>query len=218
MNIYCISGLGADHQIFDHLKLPDEIALKHIRWIKPLPQENLQSYAERMADRIKDDNPILMGVSFGGMMSIEISKIRNVRKIILISSIKSTYERPLYFKIVAGTRINRLVSLKPRGLIERVENYNLGVRTDADKTLAHSYRKKYDANYVDWAIERIVHWKNKDYPSNIFHIHGSKDHIFPIKYVQPSKVIQGGGHLMVYNKPDEVSDAILEGLETEGLL
>src|ERR1044071_3731439 len=96
--IYCISGLGADEKIFAKLQL-EGYELKHIPWLIPERTETIDAYARRMAASIKEDDPILIGVSFGGMIAIEIARQRPVQKLILISSIKCVAELPRWMRI-----------------------------------------------------------------------------------------------------------------------
>ena len=84
--IYCISGLGADERAFSKLKV-DGYALKVINWLIPEPNETIEHYASRMRAGITEENPVLMGLSFGGMMCTEIAKQIPVSKIIIISNI-----------------------------------------------------------------------------------------------------------------------------------
>lgn len=207
-NIYCISGLGADRHIFDRLTIPPGYKLEHLPWISPLKGEEIESYAHRMADRINQPDPLLMGVSFGGMISIEISKFLPVKKIILISSIKNKNEMPFFFKVAGGLHLNRIVSLRPYRFLEPIENFTLGAKTPQDKLLARNYRAQLDLQYSDWAIDRILHWKNEQFPQGLVHIHGSADHVFPIRYIHPTHVIKGGGHLMIMNRANEVSEIL----------
>ena len=81
--IYCISGLGSDEKIFARIKV-DGYQLVHIPWLKPEKDEPIEVYAKRMSKYIKDEKPVLMGLSFGGMMAIEITKLLPVDKLILI--------------------------------------------------------------------------------------------------------------------------------------
>ena len=80
--IYCISGLGADERAFSKLNIKG-FELKVIRWLMPIKDETLPEYASRMRQDIDDDNPILMGLSFGGMLCTEIAKQVPVKKIII---------------------------------------------------------------------------------------------------------------------------------------
>jgi esterase/lipase len=48
----------------------------------------LDDYAKRIAKKIKRENPVLIGVSFGGILVQEMAKHINTRKVIIISSVK----------------------------------------------------------------------------------------------------------------------------------
>src|SRR6187402_1248228 len=105
--IYCISGLGADERAFSRLKV-EGYRIRCLPWLTPEPGESINAYATRMRAEIIEENPILCGLSFGGMMSIEISKQIPVEKLILISSIKSVKELPRWMKTCGFLRLNRL--------------------------------------------------------------------------------------------------------------
>ncbi|MBK7885618.1 MAG: hypothetical protein IPJ81_18875 [Chitinophagaceae bacterium] len=77
--IYCISGLGADERVFTKINI-EGYQLKVIPWLTPLRNETLPQYATRMRSNIEEENPVMMGLSFGGMVSIEIAKQIPVKK------------------------------------------------------------------------------------------------------------------------------------------
>ena len=81
--VYIFSGLGADHRAFDTIDFGD-LPIEHITWIKPKNNESIQSYAKRISSKLTDEKPILIGLSFGGMLLMEIAKIKPYQKIILI--------------------------------------------------------------------------------------------------------------------------------------
>lgn len=206
-HVYCISGFGADERIFKNLSFAGH-EVHFIQWKIPEKKESLQHYAQRLAAEIKHEEPILVGVSFGGMMCIEISKILSTEKIILLSSIKTYQEKPWYMRVAAKTHINKLIPLRPHRFLEPIENYNLGVKTPEEIQLVREYRKNINLQYCYWAIEQILQWKNDHYPQNLVHIHGSNDHLFPLKNIHADFVIPDGGHLMVMNKPAQVNEIL----------
>lgn len=208
-HIYCISGFGADERIFSHLNFGDN-DVHFIQWKIPLPKETLVNYVARMAEEIVHPNPILTGVSFGGMVSIEIAKSIPVEKIILISSVKNFHEMPLLMRLAGKSKINKVVPLKPYSFLEPIENYNLGITNEEEKILAKEYRKNINPLYLDWAINEIVNWKNDWRPVNLFHIHGSKDRIFPLKNIRADFVVPDGGHFMLMNKSENVNEILKE--------
>ncbi len=211
--LYCISGLGADERAFSKLTI-DGFNLKVIPWLVPLPAETLVHYAERMRLEIQEQDPILMGLSFGGMLCTEIAKQIPVQKIIIISSIKSSKELPLWMKAVAKLRINKLVPMRSSKLTQPIQNRMLGVKSEEEKTLVASLRREAELPYTNWAVHQAINWKNEWKHPNIFHIHGDADNMFPIKNLQPDYRISKGGHFMIMNRADEVSkciNAILQG-------
>lgn len=206
--IYCISGLGATAKAFSKLKI-DGHRLQVIEWLQPLHNETIEAYAARMAAAIKEDNPILLGLSFGGMMCIEMAKHIPVKKIILVSSIKTKYELPFWMKAVAKTGLHKISPLKTNSRLTRpVQNFFLGTHTAEDKEVAIQFRRNADVVYVRWAIDKVLNWQNTLLPTGVIHIHGSADKMFPIKKVSATATIKNGGHFMIMNKAPEVSAAI----------
>ncbi len=206
--IYCISGLGATAKAFSKINLPG-YKLQVIEWLQPLHKETIEAYAARMRAYIPDENPVLMGLSFGGVMCIEIARQMPVQKIILISSIKTKNELPLWMKTVAKLRLHKIVPLKANYRLTRpVQNYFLGAITTEDKQVALKFRQEADIQYVRWAVDKIINWRNHWQHPSIIHIHGTADKMFPVKRVNATAVIKNGNHFMIMNKAAQVSAAI----------
>jgi pimeloyl-ACP methyl ester carboxylesterase len=206
-HIYCISGFGADERVFGKLDFGSN-EIHFIQWKIPEKKESIFHYAERMQAEILHTNPIIIGLSFGGMMAVEIAKLIPTEKIILLSSVATFHEMPNYMRLAGKLYLNRIFPVRPSTILAPFENYNLGVKTREEKKLVAEYRKNINPKYSTWAIEEILHWKNDWYPLNLLHIHGDKDHIFPIKYIKAAYVIKGGGHLFLMDKPGEVSSIL----------
>jgi len=204
--IYCISGLGTDERIFDHLSI--KASMKFIPWLRPLKDERIENYAKRMSGSIQQPSPVLLGVSFGGMVCIEIAKQIAVEKLIIISSIKSSNELPRWMKLTGRFNLHRILPTRSYKLTEKFDNDRLGVTNEEERRMVNSYRKDIDPVYFNWAIHQVLNWKNNWYPENIIHIHGEKDKIFPVNKLSPTHLIKGGTHIMVYNKAKELSECI----------
>ena len=206
-HIYCISGLGADERVFSRLAFTG-YEIHFIKWFIPEKNEDISIYAKRLAEQITGDKPILIGLSFGGMMCIEIAKLLPIEKIILISSIKSFREIPLWMRLSGKLKLNKIFPMRSFRLIEPLENYNLGIETIEEKEMVDLYRKNINTRYSDWAINIILNWKNGQIPGNLSHIHGSNDRIFPLRKVNPHYIVNTGGHLMIMNRYKEVNEYI----------
>ena len=85
-------------RLFQNIKLPAGYEPVYLDWIAHRKNESLHDYAVRFADTIHDEQFILIGLSFGGMLATEIAGIKKPVKTIIISSVASANELPWYFK------------------------------------------------------------------------------------------------------------------------
>ena len=205
--IYCISGLGADEKAFSNLQLKD-YELKYIPWLRPHKNEKIEEYAKRMSGQIRHESPVLLGLSFGGMIGIEIAKQIPVQKLIIISAVKSTSELPRWMKVAGALYLNKLLPTGSYKLTEKIDNARLGVTTQEEMEMVKNYRRIADPVYMQWAISKVFNWKNQWHPQNIIHIHGDKDRVFPVRKVKPHHIIKDGTHIMIYNRAREISEVI----------
>jgi len=210
--IYCISGLGSDERVFEHLKFRN-YELRFISWLHPSKNETIENYARRMADSIREKDAILLGVSFGGMMGVEIARQIPLQKLILVSSIKSAQELPRWMKMAGNLKLNRVIPMRPYSFISKIGNRRLGVTNADEAKMVEEYRKSVNLGYLDWAINQILNWKNDWVPPNVIHIHGDEDKIFPIKEIRATHVLKGATHFMIHNRASEVVKCIEEALE-----
>ncbi|MDR3713866.1 MAG: alpha/beta hydrolase [Puia sp.] len=202
--VYCISGLGADERVFSRLS-PADTQFRYLEWIVPENKEPIEHYAARMATQIHHNHPILMGVSFGGMMAIEIARVIPAAKVILVSSVKSHHELPQWMKLSGRLRLNKLMPPRPAEWMSLLENTFLGAESEEEIALCDEFRKNVNPAYLRWAIEQIVNWRNEWQSPVTYHIHGNKDKIFPLKSILPTHVIKGGGHFMIMNRAPAIS-------------
>jgi len=212
LKAYFISGLGADKKAFRKIKLPDGYEPVYLDWIPPQKNESLSNYARRFSSLIKNDDAfILIGLSFGGMLASEIARLRRPMKTIIISSLASSNELPWYFKQAGKLGLHKAVPmtfLKAGTVIKNI----MGVASKEDKAIIYNYAKTADPGMVRWSLHAIVNWDQPDRLPGIVHLHGSSDRMLPLRYTHPDFVIKGGGHLMIFNKADEVNKILKDVL------
>lgn len=212
IHIYFVPGLGASSKIFEHLKLDSEkYSLHFLEWLLPKnTNENILAYARRLADAVKEPNPVLVGVSFGGIMVQEMARLLNPKKVILISSVKSHNELPKSMRFAKATGIYKLFTVKYLENIGQFAKENLGEKVKKHISLYEKYQIILDPLYLEWAFHTILHWK-KDYKTlNLYHIHGEADKIFPVKYISNYIPIKKGTHIMILNRAKEISKILQE--------
>lgn len=210
MKVYFIPGLGADKRVFNHIRLPDGFEMVHLDWLKPEADETLPHYAARLGEQIEREEPWgLVGLSFGGMLATEISRIYRPEKTIVIASITSPAQLPKYYKLAAPLNLHKILPVgifKNASLARRI----FTTETSEDKELLRRIISESDPGFIRWALGAILNWKSTAASAGIYHIHGSGDHLLPVKYVHPTHLINGGGHLMVMNRAEEVNRVLGE--------
>ncbi len=202
-HIYLLPSLGADKRLFQKIQLP-EVEFHNIVYPIPEPNESIQSFCQRLAEQIAHPNPILVGSSIGGVLSIELSKLIATDKIILLASIKTAKELPAYFRAV---RIMRLYDWFPMSEFKARANLGSfkGDPNDQSNNLFLEMLRDTDDRMLLWGFKQVSIWKNKEIPSNLVHIHGDKDTVFPIKNVKADYVIEGGYHFLAYDSASEIN-------------
>lgn len=210
IQLYCMPGLGASPKIFEYISLPEDQFNMHIlEWKVPLSlDESIGDYAKRMCEDIAHDNPVLLGVSFGGILVQEMAKIIKIQKIILVSSIKSHHELPNRLKVIRDTRAYKLFPAKIAENLDEYTKYFLGDFLKKKAELYKMYLSVRNADYMKWAIYNVLHWKQEHPPKDILHIHGTDDHVFPHKHLQNFIPIEKGKHEMILMKAKSISHLI----------
>jgi len=214
LKAYLISGLAADSRVFKHLRLPENFDIVHLDWIQPEKNESLRAYSIRMAERVNTEEPfVILGLSMGGMIAAEISKVKQPAKTILVSSVPSSKNLPIYFKAAGSLKLYKLVpvtALKWAAKTKRI----FTTETSEDKDLLRKVIQESDNHFIKWAVEAILKWNLQELPTNFIHIHGSKDEVLPIRFTRPTHIIKGAGHMMVMTNAKEINQILSTELES----
>ena len=206
--IIFIPAYGTDSSLYHdiHLEGVNENRILKIEWPTLSNENTFSEYAQTIVDAHGiNHHDTIVGVSLGGIMAIEINKLFELKKIVLISSIKSSEERPLIFKLISRSKIYYLFSpvLFKFGLDLIVPFYGLNYKR---YIWFRRVFKASDNKFLKWAMMTVVQWENEQIPSNIVHIHGDKDPLFPINNCKEvDHVILGGTHAMVRFQSAEIS-------------
>ncbi len=210
--VYFMPGLAAGPKIFERIKLPeDKYQIHFLEWIVPQSEdESLKNYVLRLSHKIKEEKPILVGVSFGGIIVQEMAKYIDTSKVIIVSSIKSEKELPKRLKILQLTKAYKLF---PSKKIEQLDDFNqLAILPSLKKKtkLYNDYMQMKNHVYFNWALKQVLNWTSDKTLDNLTHIHGDKDGIFPIKHIKDCIEIPGGTHAMIVTKTPRINTVLQE--------
>ncbi len=194
-------GLAASAQIFERIALPTAIfETLLLEWEIPLDNETLRQYAKRMANKITQPNPVLIGVSFGGILVQEMAQFISARKIIIISSVKTNLEFPLRMKVAKTTKAYKLIPTTLFSNIDSLSQFSFGEKINQRLKLYEKFLRVRDKRYLDWAVEQVILWERTIVDETVIHIHGDEDDVFPIKNIQNCIIVKGGTHVMILTK------------------
>lgn len=199
--IYFMPGLAASSAIFERIKLDKDLyTLYFLEWIIPYDNESLEKYVKRLLLEIKEENPVLVGVSFGGIIIQEMAKFIKVRQLIVISSVVNESEFPLRMIFAKKTK---LYYLFPTSLFSNYKYLNYFMRGKRFE-MYKKFLSINDKKYLDWAFKTIINWKSDTnfLTDKIIRIHGDADEVFPIKNINLTNcyVIPKATHAMIVYK------------------
>lgn len=204
------SGLAADANVF----VPQKIVFPQLvvpDWPVPQPNDTLDSYSDRLADGLSSHgDAILGGASFGGIIALHVAQRLKPLAVILIGSVRSPAEL---------SRIARLSRpLKPLVQWIPVRLLQLCCAPIASEIarrfsphlcgLARQFIGS-DPTVFKWSLARVLDWDSTpDVGCPVFHVHGDRDCVLPIRYTQPDTVVAGGGHVISLTHSSDVNDFI----------
>ena len=199
--VYFMPGLAAGTSIFENIDLPaEQFDVFFLEWFVPYDRESLQEYAKRMTEKIEHENPVLVGVSFGGILVQEMAKFIKVRKLIIVSSVKSNKEFPKRMKFAKKTLAYKLMPTSLLANVAALEKLSFGETFKKRIRLYEKYLNMRDKKYLDWAIENVILWSRTEPDENVIHIHGDKDEVFPVQYIDNYIPVAGATHILIINK------------------
>ncbi|HET7291455.1 MAG TPA: alpha/beta hydrolase [Vicinamibacteria bacterium] len=207
-----LPGLGADARLFDALtrSVP---SLEVPRWVTPLEHESLASFGRRMASSLGAGEDLCVGgVSFGGMVAIEMARHLPVRGVLLIGSCSSPDELPTYARFLErALRIVPSRVYKAPAKLRPLFGRKFGCNTPQQEDLLFEMLLDTPVSFLKWGCRAILEWKPDAPPAApVWRIHGASDRLIPASRVRADRLVEGAGHLVSLTHPDEVAGFIRE--------
>lgn len=204
---YLIPGLGADERVFRRLRLAGAVHV--LRWLAPQsPTEPLAHYAARLAAAVPPGQPCwLVGVSFGGLLALEIGRLRPLARIVLISSLQSASELPSLLRLARATGICRLVPFGMLARLPRLARWFFGARGGAEYRLLRQILRDTDPAFARWATAQLLSWSSEGVPTAI-RLHGTRDRLLPAGTAPIEYRLPGAGHFLIVSHAAQVSQLL----------
>jgi pimeloyl-ACP methyl ester carboxylesterase len=211
-----LPGIGTDARLFSlqRLEFPQLVIPD---WLPPRRFESLTDYAARFAPVVNPGKPCIVGgMSFGGIVALELCRHLPAVACVLISSVKSSRELPLWmrvlgpFAIVLPRRTDLIVAAFGTAL-----SYTVGFALPPHARQFCEHLSKTRSLVLPWACRVAVKWRPEpaELPCPVFHLHGDADPIFPMRFTQADQVVPGGGHALPFTHPYLVNQFLRECVE-----
>jgi pimeloyl-ACP methyl ester carboxylesterase len=203
--LFLIPGLGADCRIYKHINLQGHEVI-NINWIQPESTDTLTTYAQKLIEQYDIvENSVVIGNSMGGMIAVEIGKIVPLKKIILISSIRTADEASWYFIFFRMVPVYKIIPGKILTSLDFLMEIIFGEMAEDDKGLFMDMLKSTTPAFLKWSMHAILHWRNQAELKNVTQIAGDKDLVFNYRKQTQAIIIKGGTHIMIFDKAPEIN-------------
>ena len=211
-----LPGLGADAELL----APQRRAfpgLEVLPWLEPRPAESLEDFGRRMAESSAlDGRAVIGGVSFGGMVATVMARYLRPRALVLIASCSSGRAvrgyRRMFAPVLASLPWTRPL---PRPLWP-IAAWFFGARAPEHRAALYRLLAQAPMPFVQWGLSAILGWSPDSAPvTRVRHIHGTSDRLLPIRAVEPTDVVHGGGHFINVTHAEQVNSCVRRAIEDE---
>ena len=149
------------------------------------------------------------GVSFGGIVALEIGRLRPLARLIQISSVSAAELLPLQFRLARATRLYQLSPPQLLRWLPGVAKWFFGIQDREMYALLRSFLDNMDVAYTRWAIHVLLNWDSRGVGQAI-RLHGTNDRVFPLGSREVEYQVPDGPHFMVYTHAREVGAILTE--------
>lgn len=215
MRFLLITGFGLDKRAFAPLRLPeDRFALFDL--IPALPDESLRDYALRMAKAMgAGPDDVVGGISFGGMLALEIAKALETRAVLLIAS--ATHPRYIRKRFLLWSH---LVPYAPDVLIRRVFALIPAVLSwqrmlsPPGQALLTDIMTRFPMDLLRSLPPKMRKWEGCPPAVPLRQIHSEGDWVIRLNGSPPDlTVVKGRNHLLTVSHPEAVRKFLMDAYE-----
>jgi len=214
--VVLLPGIGADARLF----APQAEGFPNLvvpPWVEPEEGESLVSYGARMAASIEIERPFYLGgASFGGMAALEVARHMAPEAVFLLGSCRSRASVPPYMRFLE--RLSRIVPDTALDLSRGVVPHVAGLIEEMDEPTAKLFGEMFTEtplSFIRWATQSIMSWSFEgELDCPIYHIHGARDTVLPLRLVEPDQVVEDGSHLITLTHGDVVNAFMAERMTT----
>ncbi|WP_448699409.1 hypothetical protein ACFGVR_20640 [Mucilaginibacter sp. AW1-3] len=206
--VFLIAGMGADVRLFKNLDLSG-FETVDVAFIDPDPKDTIASYAQKLIAKYHiTPHSNIIGVSFGGMLAVEVARQVEIKNVIIISSIKSINEAPSYYKVFRVLPVYKLITGKLMLSVGKLLKPFFSKKMGGESHLFDSMLRNTSPGFLKWSMGAALHWDGQTTPLPVHHLIGDADLIFDYRRITNPIVIPGGDHMMVFTRAKDLNPII----------
>ncbi|MGE3756225.1 MAG: hypothetical protein AB7H97_00625 [Pseudobdellovibrionaceae bacterium] len=171
---------------------------------------DLQSYIRSLSAQIHRPRPILIGACYGGPLAIELSKVIEAEKVIVIACVKSRQELTLFWKILFHVYqplphwVEKWIGVSLAFVINKILRIPVKV--------PRIWRKSEQNRFI---AKHLLHLEGNPNIKRLIHIHGKRDRTFPIKTIKNVDIVVEANHFMIDTNRRDTLNAVAAALKSE---
>ncbi len=213
--LYLIPGLGSDKRIYDPYLPVEGYDSEVIELIDANNETDWEEYIQLYLNRIDQDQDFsLVGISFGGIICSELSQRCSPEKVVYISTIKNSSEKPWFIRLGRYLPLHKLI---PGQWLIDIHVWRFKRLRNLSKakdrfTIMIDMAQKTKPHFISWVTNRVVKWNFKGEAGSYSHIHGTRDLLFPIRRIKNAIPVSGGSHLVVMFQRKKIKELLDKAL------
>jgi pimeloyl-ACP methyl ester carboxylesterase/GNAT superfamily N-acetyltransferase len=215
-----LPGLGVTARLFE----PQRRAFPSLEvpeWLAPERGETLPSYGRRMAGALGPvgGDLVLGGISFGGMVALEMARHLPARAVALVASAATGAALTgAAHALARAARGLPKAALAPPRPVWPVVAWAFGAKTPAERALVHDLIRTARPGFAKWGLGAINGWRPADAPPcPVRALHGADDRLISARKVSAERLVRGAGHLVNVTHADEVNAFLRSVIESPSI-
>lgn len=190
-------GMGADSGMYPRVHYQHMSGVDFVDWPPYQGETTITALARRMIDEYKISSACIVGgASLGGMVAVEIARLLNSDRVILIGS--TTHKAAIHPALMRLSGVAHLAHVSQLQWIA-------GKINRSGENLFLSMFENADGDFMKAMAQAICHWRGMDgHRCRVHHIHGASDKVI----LPPSRgatIVPGAGHLLPMTHGDVVA-------------
>lgn len=204
MTIYVLTGLGADQRCFDEIDFGLNNVV-HMHWADVEGVSSIEDYAEILAQQIDDQDHILLGTSFGGIMALEIASQTKPLVVILVAAPRFRSQFTLTARL--GLWFGNHVPARFLKEIARLGAICLSIPREK-RPLFLTMLRETPVKRLRRFMRFLQKWRPKQPECRVISIMADDDPFFTPSPNETARILRNTGHFCLWDNPEHLSRAI----------